>query len=393
MSEKQAFKWNEEGNKEFESIKEAIAQAPILVNPYFKKDFIIYCYASEHTMSWILLQKNEGNEEVPISFMSVPLKKHELKYSLMEKQVYVVMKVVKQFRYYILHSHVVVYVPHSAVKRILTQQGIRMNNRASWVSKIQEFNLNIKPIELVRGQGLCKLTAESKNEMTEELPLVLFVGLQDSWFADVAYYLTYGDCLAHLSPREKWNLRLKAAKYVNFDDVLYKKGLDGTFLRCMFKDSYTWVAKCEKCKLFTGKPQLAALPLRPVVVNEPFKQRGLDFIGPLSLTSSAGHTHILVATDYFTKWVEAIQVRKMTSEIVCSFLKENILVRFGVPQKIMADNAANFSSAEISLFCYDHGISLTYSSDYYPQGNDQVELSNKNLINIMKKLVSENFKD
>ncbi|XP_059077951.1 uncharacterized protein LOC131876543 [Cryptomeria japonica] len=137
----------------------------------------------------------------------------------------------------------------------------------------------------------------------------------------------------------------------------------------MFNDSYTWVAKCEKCKLFTGKPQLVALPLRPVVVNEPFKQRGLDFIGPLSLTSSAGHTHILVATDYFTKWVEAIQVRKMTFEIVCSFLKENILVRFGVPQKIVADNATNFSSAEISLFCYDHGISLAYSSDYYPQGN------------------------
>lgn len=53
------------------------------------------------------------------------------------------------------------------------------------------------------GQGLCNLVAKSKNETTEELPLVLFIGLQDSYFADVAYYLTYGDCLVYLSPREK----------------------------------------------------------------------------------------------------------------------------------------------------------------------------------------------
>lgn len=187
MSEKKAFKWNEEGKKAFESIKEAIAQAPILIIPDFKKYFIIYCYASKHTMSGILLQKNEDNEEVPISFLSVPLKKHELKYSLMEKQANAVMKAIKQFRYYILHSHVVVYVLHFIVNNILTQQDIGMNNRASWVSNIQEFNLDIKPTKLVRGQGLCNLIVESKNEMTKELPLVLFVGLQDSWFADIAY--------------------------------------------------------------------------------------------------------------------------------------------------------------------------------------------------------------
>ncbi|XP_059076957.1 uncharacterized protein LOC131876156 [Cryptomeria japonica] len=103
--------------------------------------------------------------------------------------------------------------------------------------------------------------------------------------------------------------------------------------------------------------------------------------------------HILKAIDYFTKWVEAVLVRKTTSEVVCNFLKENFLVRSGVPLKIVADNATNFSSTKFSLFCYDHGISLSHSSDYYPEGNGQAESSNKNLINIMKKLVSENFKD
>ena len=99
------------------------------------------------------------------------------------------------------------------------------------------------------------------------------------------------------------------------------------------------------------------------------------------------YTHILVATDYFTKWVEAIPVRRTTSEVVSDFLKENILARFSVPHKIVTDNTSYFSSEEMILFCYDYGISLAYSSDYYPQGNGQEESSNKNLISIMKKLV------
>lgn len=95
MSEKVAFKWNEASRKSFKEIKQEIAHAPTLVNPDFNKDFIIYCYASEHTMSGILVQKGEDNEEVLISFMSIPLKKHELKYSQIEKQAYAVVKVVK----------------------------------------------------------------------------------------------------------------------------------------------------------------------------------------------------------------------------------------------------------------------------------------------------------
>ena len=137
----------------------------------------------------------------------------------------------------------------------------------------------------------------------------------------------------------------------------------------MFKYAYNFVKNCEKCQLLTGCPQLAALPLRLVVIEEPFHQWGIDFIGPLSLSSSARHIYILIETDYFTKWVEAIPTKKANSQVVCEFLFEHIFVRFGVPQKIVLDNATYFSSEEISLFCYEHGISLAHSSDYFPQGN------------------------
>jgi hypothetical protein len=72
------------------------------------------------------------------------------------------------------------------------------------------------------------------------------------------------------------------------------------------------------------------------------------------------------------------------------FLEDRIITRFGVPSKIMTDNAKAFCSAEMSSFCFKYGIILSHASDYYPQGNGQAESSNKNLMTIVKIIVGEN---
>ncbi len=87
-----------------------------------------------------------------------------------------------------------------------------------------------------------------------------------------------------------------------------------------------------------------ALPLRTLQAEEPFQMWGINFIGETSDKSSGGHSWILVATN--TKWVEAIPTRQSTSKVVIKFLIENILTRFGVPQKIVADNGMCFRSNE-----------------------------------------------
>ena len=69
----------------------------------------------------------------------------------MEKHAFILVKALKQFRYYILHSHSIVYVPKMIVKSILTHQEVGMNKRDVWVTKVQEYDLTIKPTSLVRG--------------------------------------------------------------------------------------------------------------------------------------------------------------------------------------------------------------------------------------------------
>ena len=78
----------------------------------------------------------------------------------MEKQAYVLVKALKSFIDYVLHSKIIAFVPCPSVKEILCQP-LSDGKRGRWIVKIQEYDLEIKPTKLIRGQGLAKLLAES----------------------------------------------------------------------------------------------------------------------------------------------------------------------------------------------------------------------------------------
>jgi hypothetical protein len=88
------------------------------------------------------------------------LRDAEAKYDIMEKQTYALLKALKDLRVYVLHSKIIAYVPSTFVKDILIQPDID-GKRSKWIAKILEFDLEIKPNKLVKGQGLAKLLAES----------------------------------------------------------------------------------------------------------------------------------------------------------------------------------------------------------------------------------------
>ena len=178
MKGNKTFKWSDIGKRYFEDIKGYIAKDPILVHPYYTKEFIIYCYSSEHTMSSILMQENKEGIQAPNAFMSMPLNNKESRYSQMEKHVYAVVRALKNFRFYILHSHSMIYVPDSAFKSILTQQEVGCNNRGAWITKFQEYDIEIKPTKLVRGNAICKALAEDQQVEEEDTSKVIMVSLQ-----------------------------------------------------------------------------------------------------------------------------------------------------------------------------------------------------------------------
>ena len=86
------------------------------------------------------------------------------------------------------------------------------------------------------------------------------------------------------------------------------------------QDCIEFAKSCQECQLHARIQQVRASELHSIVKRWPFKGWTLDVIGEIKPGSSARHKYILVGIDYFTKWVEAILLRKVTKDVVISFI-------------------------------------------------------------------------
>ena len=114
----------------------------------------------------------------------------------------------------------------------------------------------------------------------------------------------------------------------------------------------------------------------------------MDIVGPL-LIATAQKKFLLVATNYFSKWVEAEAYASIKDKDVTKFVWKNIICRFGIPQAIIADNGPQFDSIAFWNFCSELKIQNLYSTPRYPQSIGQAEATNKTLVTALKKRLEQ----
>ena len=120
-----------------------------------------------------------------------------------------------------------------------------------------------------------------------------------------------------------------------------------------------------------------------------FAQWGIDIVGPLP-TALAQKKLLLVATNYFRKWIEAKAFASIKGKDVTQFIWKNIVCRFGIPQSIVSDNEPQFDSRVYRNFYQELKIKNLYSTPHYPQSNGQaVEPLKKRLDSAKGKWVDE----
>ena len=244
------FKWTAEARKSFEEIKKALTQAPVLISPDFTKEFIIFTFASEDTIAGVLLQKGSQGTEQPISFFSKTLANAELKYNILEKQAYALVKAINDFRIFVLHSHIVAYVPSVVIKDILTQADPD-GKRGKWIAKLLEYDIEIRPTKLVKGQGLEKLLNQSNldcisinfsieiseiSENEEELVQISEKFLTSEWYRDVAFVLQHNRAPDNLSKSKARFTKLKSLRYFVYEQNLFWKDAGGILLNCLIEE-------------------------------------------------------------------------------------------------------------------------------------------------------------
>ncbi|CAL8134521.1 unnamed protein product [Prunus armeniaca] len=166
----------------------------------------------------------------------------------------------------------------------------------------------------------------------------------------------------------------------------------GYFWPTMMKDCINYSKGCESCQRHGPVQQAPSVPMNPVVKPWPFRGWAMDLIGKIYPASSQQHCFIIVATDYFTKWVEAKAVKSTTSQEIIIFIEEQIIQRFGIPESITTDRGSSFISREMLDMAEAFKFRLLQSTPYYAQANGQAESSNKVIINIIRKMLEKNPK-
>ena len=114
----------------------------------------------------------------------------------------------------------------------------------------------------------------------------------------------------------------------------------------------------------------------------------MNIVGPL-LRASGNNKFVILTTDYFTKWVEAKTYVSITQDDVVRFVWQNIICRFGIPKAIETANETLVDNRRFRNCCTEKGITLQFSSKNYPQGNGQLEKTNRTIFYCLKKKLEQ----
>jgi hypothetical protein len=363
----QKFGWGDEQQLALDEIKKYLTNAPVLVPPQHGKPFRLYL-STDGTVIGSALEIF-GNSMLVINQLA---RIYECRSEVLISYYERCLQLLKGFRDFCLEH----------VSRLHNEEANRLAQHASGYQPIQEV-----------------LTSAVNT---------------DDWRREIVDYLK------NPSKKVERRIRFQATKYVLLDDELYYRTIDGVLLKCVssdeskslmgeihegvcgahqsafkmkwmirrngyywpniLEDCFKYFKGCQGCQKFGNIQRAPALAMNPIIKPWPFRGWAIDLIGQIYPPSSKGHKFILVATDYFTKWVEAIPLKKVTSANMIDFVQEHIVYRFGIPQTITTDQGTMFTSGEFDEFAVSIGIKVLNSSPYYAQANGQAEASNKGII-------------
>ena len=166
--------------------------------------------------------------------------------------------------------------------------------------------------------------------------------------------------------------------------LAHRAHTQGYYWPTMKSDAADYVRKCDCFQRQAPILRSPAQDLRSISSPWPFAQWGIDIVGPLPITP-AQKKLLLVATDYFRKWIEAEAFASIKDKEVTQFIWKNIVCRFGIPWTIISDNGPQFDSRVYRNFYQELKIKNLYPTPRYPQSNGQEEASNKTLLTALKK--------
>jgi ribonuclease HI len=261
-------------------------------------------------------------------------------------------------------------------------------------------------------------------ELLERAVLTISPVHSEDWRTEIISFLQ-GNCL---SEDEVYNKRMEARTrpYVIIEGELYKHGVCSSLLKCLsrtegielmqeihagmcgshigsrpllgkvFRQGFYWpkaasdaadlVQKCENCQKCARDQKQPSSLTQLIQPTWPLQRWGLDLLGPLP-PAQGNLRYVVVAVEYFSKWIEANPLATITSATVQKFLWQNIVCRFGVPKAITVDNGTQFDAETFKDFCNHIGTKIHFASVRHPESNGLVKRANGIIMMGIMKLI------
>ncbi|CAN6725584.1 unnamed protein product [Malus baccata var. baccata] len=331
------------------------------------------------------------------------------------------------------------FLRHTALKYLLTKKDAkpRLIRR---ILLLQKFDLEIKDkirSENVVADHLSRFVHSNTEEdfipLRESFPDEKLFSLKATapWYADIINYKVTKKIMDDFTRAQKDKLVI-IAKYYEWDDpYLWKYCTDQLIRRCipesefksiltfchsypcgghfgakrtalkvlesgfywssLFKDAYEFCATCDRCQRTGNLGLRNQMPQTPILIVEIFDVWGIDFMGPFP--SSNGFLYILLAVDYVSKRVEAKATKTNDSKFISDFIKSNIFARFEIPRAIISDGGSHFCNRTFEALLKKYNVTHKVSKPYHPQTSGQAEVSNREVKQILEKIVCPSRKD
>jgi hypothetical protein len=364
-SSSKSIELNKEQVQVFKKLIKVVAESTIRAQPRFDREFILTTDASDIGIAAILSQKDDYGREKMISTFSRRLEPAEKNYTVTEKELLGVVKGVDLFRHYLLGKPFTLRTDHKALTFLWTAKHTK-GRLIRWALELSEY---VFKIEYVKGEenpadGLSRIKTKAEvRSMTE-------TSMNQETIKEILH--VYHKMSGHGSPNTMKFMLKQAYSW---------KG--------MYRDVDEFCSRCLIC-LKAGNERVNTKN-RVITTHQDNELWEVDLIGRLQ--SDGKNMFILVAIDHFSKWVETKIIPNKTSIEIKKAIEEIVIVKHGIPQRIMSDMGLEFNNKEVLSLQEKYLFKWEFASPYHHQTTGAVERSIQTLFNILKKLTDYGMKD
>jgi hypothetical protein len=400
------FKIDEKMQFAFNTLKQCLADEPVLQLYDPNATFELHTDASKHGFGATLLQKKENDTHFhPIHFMSLKTSEQEAKYDSYSLEVLAIIKALSKFRVYLLGKKIRIVTDCNAFAQTVDKKEINPKI-ARWMMALAEYDYVIEHRLAQRMQHVDALSrmyliTNAPNSMIESLRTAQQNDEHIQSIVHILHETPYKDYIMHngLLCKQIDNNNLFVVPnnmQTNIIKQTHERGHFGTqkvkeminkefFIPELKTKTESVIRNCVPCILSNRKRGKEEGLLNPIPKGDlPMDTLHLDHLGPMPSTNK-NYKYILAITDSFTKFVWIFPTKSTEANETIQKLK-TVTDVFGNPRRVVTDKGSAFTSNAFSEFCEQQSINKVTTTTGVPRGNGQIERVNSIIIAVLSKM-------